>query len=185
VLQTIVLEYFGSFYDVELVEYINDIDSTMCTNWMRLVPAVVAMEQRDPPDQEKLKLTSSNSSTLSPLYTRLQESIKVSILPRNSGLDFTGQTGATGTAGAIGAYDGRKPITVSAKDAKLLFIYHPQVKDVLIYHEALDSFLIPYQYSRFYFLPAFFVKLNMFVALPDITQLNGRGFTLRIAVSLA
>lgn len=164
VLQSILLEYFGSFYDVELVEHMNEIDSTMCINWMRLAPSV----ERYPPEQEKLSL-----------YTHLQESIKVPILLDNRALGFF-----TSPTGTIGQYDGRNPILVSAKDAKLLFIYHPQVKDALIYHKALDIFMIPYQYSKFYLLPAFFVRLNMFVALPDITQVNGRGVGLRIAVSL-
>ena len=186
VLQSIMLEYFGSFYEVELIEHMEEINETMSINWTRLVPVVATME--DAPEQEETKQTSSSSTSL---YTHLQESIKVSIAGFHWGLGIRGK-GATGPAGATNPADpidehddGRRPILVSVEDAKLFFIYHPQLKDALIYHEPLDSFLIPYKYSRFYLLPEFFVKLNMFVALPNINKVNGRGLSFRIAVSLA
>src|SRR5665648_464932 len=75
VLQSIVLEYFGSFYEVELIEDTERINEAMWTNWTRLVP-VVAGAMENTYEQEETKQTSSSSS--SSFYTRLQESVRAS-----------------------------------------------------------------------------------------------------------
>ena len=168
VLQSIVLDYYGSFYEVELIEYMGDfqMNDPLWNDWNKLVPVV-----REEYVYEQYET----------LYTRLEESIK--LVHYTETRNFWGATGPTGVAGATGCfgYDGRKPFLVSVEDAKLFFIYHPQLKDALIYHEALDSFLIPYKYSTLQFLSEFFHKLNMFVALP---QNPSRGASFHVAISL-
>ena len=176
VLQSIMLEYYGSFYEIELIEHMENINETMWTNWSRPIPVIGVTE--DTYEQEETKQTSGSST--SSLYTHLQESIRLPISARNQGFGVTGPIGP-GDPGP----ENRRPIFVSAEDARLFFIYHPQLKDALIYHEALDVFLIPYNYSRFYLLSQFFLKLNMFVALPESNKLSVRGVRFRIVVSLA
>lgn len=180
VLQGIMLEYFGSFYEIELMEHMESITETMWTNWTRPSP-----DNAHAFEQEETKQPNNNTSSSSSLYSRLQESIKY-LVPTNNfgGFGVVGVTGP-GMTGPTGFYNSERPIFVSAEDAKLFFIYHPQLKNVLIYHEALDIFLIPYNYSRFYLLQNFFLQLNMFVAIPNLNSGNpGKRVSFRIAVSL-
>lgn len=174
VLQGILLEYYGSFYEVELTDYTGPIDKALLHDWKRLVPLVV----EDTCDHNEQTITTASTPSL---YTRLQCSIQN--LPQVAVFGVTGMTGMTGATGYYGG-DNRTPIVVSAEHTKLLFMYHPQLKDTLIFHAPLKSFLIPHKYSRFEYLTQFFLKLNMFVALPMRENVR-YGATFRIAISLA
>ena len=171
VLQSILLEYYGSFYEVELTDYTGPIDKALLHDLKRLVPLVV----EDTCEHNEQTITTTDAPSL---YTRLQCSIQN--LPQAGIFGVTGMTGATGYYGG----DNRTPIVVSTEHTKLLFMYHPQLKDTLIYHAPLKSFLIPHKYSRFDYLMQFFLKLNMFVALPMRENVR-YGATFRIAISLA
>ena len=197
VLETIVLDYYGDFYEVELVYYVGEMTQELIHEWNRPIPVL-----REDSEEEEIKssrATSATSSTNTPasaaLYERLQESITSAPPDLAAGLSMWGgfwagqQAGPRGPMGAVGqrgavGYDGRRPIVVLAEDAQLLFSYHPQLKPALLYYKPLDFFLIPYNYSKWEFLAEFFLKFNMFVAIPDLRKVSYGKWRFKIAIPL-
>src|SRR5665648_370965 len=117
VLQSILLEYYGSFYEVELIEYMGEfkVGETLWNDWNKLVPVV----------REEYVYEQNET-----LYARLEESIKLFHFHYTGAPNFLGPTGPTGVDGVVGpaGYDNRRPFLVSVEDAKLFFSYHPQLK---------------------------------------------------------
>ena len=191
VLQTILLDYYGDCYEIELIYYVGRMDPTLIHEWNRPISVLALTEDTE---EEKVNTSATGGTASAALYTRLQESIQQAPPDVAAGLSMwggfwagaqgiQGPKGIVGPRGAVG-YDARRPILISASDAILLFSYHPQTRQALIHYEPFDLFLIPYNYSKWEYLQQFFAKLNMFVAIPDLEKVSFGKSRFKIAIPL-
>lgn len=193
VLQTILLDYYGDCYEIELIYYVGGMDQTFIHEWNRPIPVLALTEDTEKEEKEE-KRKNTGGTAGAALYSRLQQSITSAPPDVAAGLSMwggfwagiqgiQGPKGIVGPRGAVG-YDARRPILISASDAILLFSYHPQTRQALIHYEPFDLFLIPYNYSKWEHLPQFFAKLNMFVAIPDLEKVSFGKSRFKIAIPL-